>query len=460
MTKRFLLTIIAAATLTIGLTAQAQKNWKDRAEFDLYDSIVKDTNAQTRLQNLEKWKSTYAQSEYADVRLKAYLVTYQQLNRHREAIDTASEILKAEPNDIASLTEIVGYVQTLLPAQANAQLTPQHRADIELGEKTARYVVANVDAIYAPDKKPQGTSDAQWAGAKPTIRNFAQFTIARLAITSKDIAKAETELKKTIELDPTNAQASYMLAGNLLGQQKTAPEKMQAALFYYARAASYEGPNAMDVNTRKQVDAFLAKAYGTYHTDAKHPDAKGLADLKALAKTAAMPPADFKITTIVEILTAEQAKKDEAAKANPMLAFWTEIKEGLTGEASPQYWEAMKDAGLPGGKDGVTKFRGKIVSMTPETNPKELTLSIASGDAADAKIVLDEPLRGKMDLGLEIGFSGAAKDFSKEPYLVTFESGPDDIDGWTGKGPKTAPAKPAAKKAAPGAAPAATKKKQ
>jgi hypothetical protein len=447
--KKFLLTLLATAALALSLQAQA-KNWKDRAEFDLYDSIVKDTNAQTRLQNLDKWKSTYAQSEYADVRLKAYLVTYQQLMKHREAIDMAAEILKADPNDIASLTEIVGYVLTLLPQQANAQLNAQNRADIELGDKTARYIVDNVDKIYAADKKPQGTSDEQWAAAKPTIRNFSQFTLARLAIAAKDTAKAETELGKTVQMDPTNAQAAYMLAGNLLAQQKTAPEKMPTALFYYARAASYDGQGALDAATRKQVDAFLTKAYTMYHGSAQ-----GLNDVKTAAKANAAPPAGLEIKSTVKIAQEEEEKRQARNKENPMIGFWTEIKEGLTGDGSAQYWEAMKDAALPAGHNGVNKFRGKIISMTPETAPKELTLSVNAGEMADVKIVLDEPLRGKMDLGSEIGFAGAAKEFSKEPFMVTFEAGPDDIEGWTGKGPAPA-AKPGVKKATP----AAPKKKQ
>ncbi len=436
--KRRILTVVAMTALALGLQAQAKKEWKDRAEFDLYDGIVKETNPQARLASLEKWKSGYAQSDYADVRLKAYLITYQALNRHREAIDTASQILKNDPNDVAALTEIIGYVLTLMP-QGNAALTAQHKADIDLGEKTARYVIANVDAIYAPDKKPEGTTAEQWAGAKPTMRNFSQFTIARLALTAKDTPKAETELTKTIEMDPTNAQASYMLAGILLAQQKTNPEKMPNAMYQYARAATYDGPGALDAATRKQVDAFLTKAYNTYHGSAQ-----GLTELKAAAK--ASPTGNFAIKSTVDLAKEEEERRKKAAAENPMLAFWTEIKEGLTGDGSDTYWAAMKDAGLPGGHNGVNKFRAKIISLTPENNPKELLLAI-EGDMPDVKLVMDEPLKGKMDAGLEIAFSGAAKEFSKSPYLVTFEASPEDIEGWTGKGPATAPAKPGAKKA-------------
>ena len=160
-----------------------------------------------------------------------------------------------------------------------------------------------------------------------------------------------------------------------------------------------------------------------------------------------MPAGDFAIKSIVDIAKEEEAKRQAAAAANPMLAFWNEIKESLTGDGGAAYWEAMKDAGLPP-KEKVPegKFKGKLVSATPETKPKELTLSIGGG-APDVTLKLDEPLPGKMEPGGDISFFGAAKDFVKDPFMVTFEVAPDDLEGWTGKGPVTP--RPAGGKKAP-----------
>ncbi len=447
--KKTIISLVAIATLAVGLQAQApakaEKNWKDRAEYDLYSEIIKpDATPAARLQNLDKWKSGYPSSEYADQRLKIYLITYQQMNNHRAAFDTATEILKTDPNDAASIQEILGFVRALMPAAPNAPLSAQNKSDLETAEKVARALLANPDAIYGADKKPQGVADDAWAKTKPTMVNFAQFTLGYIGATQKDPAKAEAELTKTLQADPANAQASYMLAGVLLGQQKEHPEKMQLALFEYARAASYDGPGALDANTRKSIDGFLAKAYNTYHGSAM-----GLDQVKTLAKASAMPAGDFKILSTVDIAKADEEKRQAAAKENPMLAFWNEIKEGLTGDGSAMYWEAMNGAALPSGRPEVTKFKGKLVSATPETRPKELTLAIG-GDMPDVTLKLEEPLPGKMDPGGEIAFSGVAKEFSKSPFMVTFEVTKEDIEGWTGKGPAGAPRAPGAgKKAAP-----------
>jgi hypothetical protein len=445
--KKTLGTIIAIAALALGLAAQdkATKNWKDMAEYDLFTSIQKDTNAATRLANLDKWKSAYPQSEYADVRLKAYLITYQQLMKHREAFDTALEILKADPNDQASLQEILGYIRALVPQQPNAPLSPQNKADLDTAAKTSAYVLSNIDTVYAADKKPQGVTDAQWSQAKPAMKNFAQWTIGWIAMVEKDTPKAESELTKTLEMDPTNAVASQQLAGILLAQQKEHPDKTPLALFEYARVATYDGPNAMPADQRQKLEAFLTKAYTTYHGSAQ-----GLDQLKATAKTNALPPAGFKIDSVVDIASKKAAEEEAAAKANPMLALWRSIKTELTGDNGPAYYESsVKDAGLPGGANGVMKFKGKLISTTPETRPKELKLAVENPEVADVTLKLEEPLPGKMDPGGEIEFSGTAKAYTKEPFMLTFEVDKDDISGWTGKGP-AGPGRAGGAKKAPG----------
>jgi hypothetical protein len=445
--KKTIISLVAIATLAVGLQAQApaktEKNWKDRAEYDLYSEIIKpDATPAARLQNLDKWKSAYPSSEYADQRLKIYLITYQQMNNHRAAFDTATEILKTDPNDAASIQEILGFIRALEPTAPNATLSAQNKADLETAEKVARALLANPDAVYGASKKPQGVADDAWAKTKPTMVNFAQFTLAYIALAEKDTAKGEAELMKTLQTDPANAQASYTLAGVLLAQQKEHPEKMPLALFEYARAAGYEGTGALDAANRKKIDGFLSGAYATYHGSPQ-----GLDQVKTLAKTNALPPADFKIKSTVEIAEEKAKADEEKAKANPMLALWESIKAQLVAENGQAYFDSMvKDAALPGGANGVMKFNGKLVSTTPETRPKELTLAIG-GDAANVTIKLDEPLPGKMDPGGDISFSGVAKEFTKDPYMLTFEVDRDDVEGWTGKGP--VPPRTGAKKAAP-----------
>ena len=459
--KKPIISLVAIAALAAGLHAQtpaaapagapaqkSAKNWKDTAEYDLYSAIIKpDATPASRLQNLDKWKAGYPQSEYADTRLQIYLITYAAMNNHRAAFDAAAEILKTDPANLAAIQEILGYIRALEPQDPKAALSPQNKADLETAEKVARYLLTNADVVFGPDKKPAGATDLQWSQAKPTMVNFAQFTLGYIGVEGKDTAKAQAELTKTLQTDANNAQASSMLAGALLAQQKEHPELMPEALFEYARAASVTGPTALPAPAQKSLNDFLTKAYTAYHGSTE-----GLEQLKTLAKASALPPDGFTIKSTVKIAEEEEAKRQAAAKENPMLAFWTTMKESLTSADSAvadKYWEAAKGAGLPPKGDVPTgKFKGKLISASPETRPKELTIAIEKPDVADAKLVLEEPLPGKMEPGGDISFFGSPEEFSKSPYMVTFKIADpkEDIEGWTGKGP-AGPPRTGAKKA-------------
>ena len=442
MIRKAIVAVVALGAIALGLWAQAQKNWKDRAEYDLYTEITKDMSpagAAARLPNLDKWKTSYAQSEYADVRQKIYLVTYQQQNKHREAFDLANEILKTDPNDQTSLQEILGFVRALMPAT---------KADLESADKAARYVLANADAVYGPAKKPQGVDDATWAKTKPAMTNFSQATLCYLAATRKDTPVAEAECTKAVQMDATSTQSSTFLASTLLSQQKDHPEKMPLALYQYAHLATYDGQGALAASARKTLGDFFLEAYGKYHGSATGAD-----QVKTIAKANPLPPADWAgIKSTVDIAKEEEEKRQKLQGENPSLAFWVGMKETLMGDGAAGYWEAAKGAALPGSQVPGGKLKGKLISATPETKPKELKIAIEKPDVADVTLVLAEPLPGKMDPGGDIAFSGVAKDYAKDPYMVTFEilDNKEDIEGWTGKGPAGA-ARPAGatKKAAP-----------
>src|SRR5262249_5920936 len=140
---------------------------------------------------------------------------------------------------------------------------------------------------------------------------------------------------------------------------------------HFARAAAYDGPNALPEAGRKQIQDYLGRVYRQYHgTD------EGLPALLALAKANVFPPANWAgIKSVVDI---EKDKIEAEAKedaANPMKTLWVKTLKGtLTGDGGQAFFESnVKESLLPGGAvPGVSKFRGKIVSMTPANRPKEI----------------------------------------------------------------------------------------
>ena len=238
-------------------------------------------------------------------------------------------------------------------------------------------------------------------------------------------------------MDPTQGATSLSLGGELLAQNKEHPEKLAPGLYHFARAAAYDGQNSLPAAARKQALDYLTKTYTAFHGSAE-----GLDKLLATAKNSAFPPEGFSIVSIQEISAKQAASQEEFIKTHPDLGLWqTAIKEPLTKDGGDAFFEMnMKGALLPGGANGVQKFKGKIISMTPETKPKQIVLALEQPNVPDVTLELSDALPGKMDPGAELQFEGVAKSYSKQPFMVVFETEPGKIEGWTGKNPPKAPA--------------------
>src|SRR5579862_2515640 len=148
--KNRTLTVFTAVALglSIGWTLGAQdkpaKQWKSQEEFDLANQANKAAPAD-RVAILDKWKTGFAQSDYADVRDDLYLITYQQVNNPRKAFDQAVDILKTRPNNFLALSAIEGIAY---------QINPLPPADTDTVEKTSKYMLDNLDTIFAAGNNP------------------------------------------------------------------------------------------------------------------------------------------------------------------------------------------------------------------------------------------------------------------------------------------------------------------
>jgi hypothetical protein len=90
----------AAATGQAG--AQGQKNYKDRAEYDLYSKIAQTQDPKARLDLLNQWQDKYPTSDFADDRLKYFINALAQLAPNdppalQQLIQKCQEMLKKNP---------------------------------------------------------------------------------------------------------------------------------------------------------------------------------------------------------------------------------------------------------------------------------------------------------------------------------------------------------------------------
>ncbi len=410
-----LLAILAAGVVWPAMAQQA----KDQAEVDLFNAILKETNAAQKLQLLEQWKQKYPDTAFKVQRATFYMQAYQQAGQMPKAVEAGLELLALEPANfsanftVASLVPFIGSNDPKIWAEGEKAATALLRAE-----------------------KPAGVTDADWVGAKKQAEIFAHQTLGWVAKVQKKNDAAERELLKTLELNSANATVSYWL-GEVIRDQKN-PEKNTLVFFCFARAAAYDGAGALAPAGRQQVDAYITKIYNNFHG----PDAEGLAELKRLAKASHLPPADYKIKSKEEI-AAE--KEEELRKNNPLLATFMAIKDGLTGSEGAKFWEEMKGKAMP-------KMRGTIVSITPTAKPKTIGLAMSQSKEAEISLSPETTLPRTLATGATIEFEGAeAVEFTPNPFLIKMNGGkitsglPEAPPASTKGTKKSAPAAPGKK---------------
>jgi len=403
-------------------SSEPQKNWKDRAEYDLYDALSKDTNPKTRLEKLQQWEKQYPQTDYAKERRILFLTTTFALGQPKEATDAAKMVLGDDPKNFIALYALVTFTRPL----AGNNPTPDV---LDQGEKAATALLAGINT------PPANVTEDQWKAQKPQVEELAHTTLGWIAMQKKNWQGSEAEFQKSLQLNPNNGELDYFLGTDIASEKD--PAKMPVALFYFARAATYEGQGALNPQGRQQVMQYVQRAYKGYHgSDADFNK------LIAAAKANPLPPSDFTIKSAVDIAKAEQANEEDWAKAHPQEALWKNIKMTLAGADGANYFNSsMKDAKLP-------TLKGKVIKLDPENKPKEVQLAVDDGSGntamADATLKFDMPLPGKVDMGTELTFEGVPDSYTAAPFMVVFNVDKEDLHGWTGKNPapvKRAPAK-------------------
>jgi len=255
------------------------------------------------------------------------------------------------------------------------------------------------------------------------VEALGHTTLGWVAMQRKTWDAAEGEFQKSLQLDPNNGEVDFFM-GTVDASQK--PPKMSVALFYFARAATYDGTGGLAPAGRQQAMNYVQRAYKGYHGSDE-----GFNDLLAAAKAQATPAPDYRIRTAGEIATAKQEelqkKEDAEAASHPELVLWKNIKTQLTAPDGATYFNSsMKDALLP-------TLKGKVVKLDPEVKPKIVVLALEDGTTADATLKFEMPLAGKVEPGTELSFEGVPASYTASPYMVVFNVEPEKLHGWTGK---------------------------
>ncbi len=418
--------------------APAQKKPKNNAEFNIFNDVIKDiqaNNSAKAVTDLDTWTQQFPDSDYKDDRLYYYMQAYSKANPPQPAkvVEYGSQLmakdLKATFNDPQQGPPVILNVLYLLTASVPSlpNPTPEQMA---LGEKAAHELLDYLPTFFAAEKKPANTSDQAWAQARSQLETAAKKSLIAISLIPgnqamakkpQDCVAAEDAYRKGLQTYPDSALHAYQLAQALRCQQKENPDKIPQAIYEFERAAVID-PTLGGGADPKKIQEFADNAYVTVHGSSE-----GLDQLKQQVKASPLPPAGFTIKTATQIA---QEKEQQFEQSNPQLALWMKIKGQLADTNGEQYFaDQLKNSAVP-------QLRGTLVEAKPECRPKELLVAVPLPDAQqplrpEITLKLDAPLNGKPELNKEFHWEGVPSAFSKDPFMLTMDTEKAKIEGLT-----------------------------
>lgn len=444
-----MLTLLLLAGLTSPAHAQKKREYKDNAEYDVYNEVIKDLNSKNwakMVTDIDTWKTKYPASDYSDTRDVYYVQANAGAGKCSKAISLVGEMMAKDLDklypDPAGPKDVITVLYTALGCQAQAQ-TPQ---ELDTVRKAA-------EMLQGYQRRPEGITDQAWNDLKNQLKPAIDATLINIALMPgnkamaaqpPDCAAAETAYTAALQKFPNNTLASYGLgrAWLCLGRANN-QEKMKD----YGPKAIYAFTRSMviDPTLMKTADPAAVTTNATNMYKSYHGSPEGFEELKNTVKSAALPPEGFKIMTAYEV---EDAKQKEFEGKYPELALWLKIKAPLSDTTGEQYFAStLKDADLP-------KLKGTLVEGVPACRSKSLLVSFPEPNQQGTAptvvtLKLDAALTGKPDANQEIEFKGVPTAFTQQPFMLTLETEKANITAAGGGAVKTTPCTAAPPRAAP-----------
>ena len=388
-----LLLLVAA----VAVPNQEEKKYKDAAEYDLIVKVFGEADATNKLALLDEWSQKYPETDYHLERTKFYLDSYQKIGKMAESVDAAKELLGKVPSDFNARYVITLYSPYL--GKSDDQFIAEAR-------KIASEVISGIPTQFAT--KPDTVTQEQWDEARTLTEVSAHLTIGWCQMQQKDNSGAEKSFTKVLEIDPSRGQVSYWLGQVILGQGDAS--KYDLAFASFARAAIYDGPNAMPAEGRAQVKDYLdnlIKKYGEESFELYWPMFEEMAKASALA------------TNRIELKSdAERAFEAEqkSRKETPLLWVYKDLKTALTGATGDATWQKLNGALTP-------KMSLYVVSASPPERPATINLAGEPGGAVEVVLTLENRRRTGVRTGSMLTIDGVAAGLRKEPFRLTLNDG-------------------------------------
>lgn len=260
-------------------------------QFNSYQNAMTQTDPGQKAAALEGFLQAYPTSQVKTTVLENLIDVYSQLNQPAKAIDAASRLLQADPNNMKAIFALV-----YLKKQQCSQTIDA--SGVTTDPQTCDDAAAMAQKGLTVSKQPQMSQD-DWNKLTAQAYPIFHSTIALDdAVSKKDFAGAIKEYTAELMLYPPAdcAQPGQCLVDTLnLAQAyaKPGPDKDEIkAVWFYARAWDF-APANYKAQIEPQLDYWYERYHGTLDGDAAIK--QQIDAIKQQAQATLFPPASFTI---------------------------------------------------------------------------------------------------------------------------------------------------------------------
>ena len=415
--KKVFFTVLLMLT-AIGAVAQSQptsqssqnkpassKVIQDPAEYDAYVKALGIQDPGQKAAAMEAFIQQYPKSIVKSDALDQLLAAYTAIGNRAKLEDTATRILKDDPNNVKALA-----VETDIE---RGQATPESAA--AAGQNAQKGLQA-----LGSWTKPEGMSDDDFQKVKNQMAEIFNGAAGFAALQSKDYAAARKYYSTSVGIDPKNIQDVYQLAIALLESNP-----MDLAGFWYgAKALNLAGNNAGAVQT---IAPYIKGKYKKYHGKIDDWD-----KFAATVASQTEPPADM-AALIPPAPTpcdfAVQAVKDNKPR-DLSFSDWEFVLSHANcspanKQAADQVWQAILDRQkTPDGAEARLKLPSVLViSATKDTLQAAITEENQQAKKSDITVTFEKPILHPPAPGATVDVVGSITKYMAEPFMFTMEQG-------------------------------------
>ena len=365
---------------------------KDPAEYNAYVGAYQQTDPAAKISGLEAFLTQYPNSVMKNQALEILMGTYQQTGNAKKTMETATKLVTADTCNVRGLA-LLAYFDRVM-AQGGDPNAKQLLVD---GKK---YGQQGLDCM-PKFTKPDGTSDADFQKQKDQMNAIFHAAKGIDELQDKDDASAATDLRATVDANPTDFSVVYPLALAYLGQT---PPDYQNGIWFAARAAAVAPAQA-----QAGIEKYARSQYVKFHS-ADDGWAEVLAAAKANSAQVPIKPAPSPAEQVHSIVSSKKPEEMSFAEWQFVFTNGAQADQDLV-------WNAIKGKPL--------QMNGTIIS----TSPTEFMIAGSSDDIdakkADITLQFEEKVTPRLipKDGASFDFRGEPASYTPSPFMMTMEKG-------------------------------------